>query len=102
MPAPRHHNFGDLFVKFDVKFPEVDPELGLNDAEKLQRRQLLQSVLPPLEARPAPANGEAIDEAHGLEEVQSRQRAKGGATDVDADQDGEMPRGAERVQCATQ
>ena len=95
MPSYRHHDFGNLYIQFDVKFPEK----GFNSAEKLQT---LESILPPRkpQAQP-PAN--AMVEDFALEEVDpSGQRRAQGATGMDEDEEDGIPQGGERMQCASQ
>jgi DnaJ family protein A protein 2 len=94
MPSFRHHDYGNLYIQFDVKFPE---------AGGMQNLELLESVLPPrmLPANPPPP--EAMIEDFALEEVDPRgqARAQGAAGLDDEDEDG-IPHGAERMQCASQ
>ncbi|PKY04881.1 DnaJ-domain-containing protein [Aspergillus campestris IBT 28561] len=95
MPSFRHHDYGNLYVQFDVKFPQKD---------QLQNLNLLEQVLPPrLEQTKAPAD--AMVEDFELEDVDgsegSQQRAQNAAHAMDED-DEDVPPGAERVQCASQ
>lgn len=95
MPSYRHHDFGNLYIQFDVKFPEK---------EQLQNLELLEKVLPPrMEQAKPPADSmvedfelEDIDPSEGS---QRRAHGAGGAMDEDED---DVPPGAERVQCASQ
>ena len=95
MPSYRHHDFGNMYIHFDVKFPEknwtTDP--AAFDA--------LKAILPASLSSSAPA-AETMTEPADLEEVDASQqaRAAGNATGEDEDEDG--PAGAERVQCASQ
>lgn len=95
MPSFRHHDHGNLYVQFDVKFPEKD---------QLQNLNLLEQVLPPRMEQPH-APGDAMVEDFELEEVDSSEysqaRAQGAANAMDEDDD-DVPPGAERVQCASQ
>lgn len=92
MPSFRHHDFGNLYIKFDVKFP---------DKTQLQNLELLEQVLPPRPQQPAPV-GDAMVEDYDLEDVDPRQQARArGATSLEEDDD-DMHPGAERVQCASQ
>jgi DnaJ family protein A protein 2 len=96
MPSPRHHDMGDMYVSFSVKFPEKNWTQDPAAFEAL--RQVLPS--PALEAVP-PAD--AMTEPVGLEDVdnsRSRSNFGGGAGMEDDDDDGHP--GAERVQCASQ
>lgn len=87
MPSYRHHEPGDLFVHFTVKFPNrIDPSLVSH----------LERVLParaPLEKFP---KNIALEEVE-LEEADNRQRARASADAMDEDEEGEP-----RVQCANQ
>lgn len=95
MPSMRHHDFGNLYIQFDVKFP---PEM-FNTPEKLQQ---LENILPPRkETEQPPADGMVED--FSLEAVdQSGQRRAQGATHMDEDEEDGVPQGAERMQCASQ
>lgn len=94
MPSYRHHDFGNLYIQFDVKFPEKS---------QLQNLELLEQVLPPRMSQNQPP-ADAMVEDFDLEDVDpsdhSQARAHGAAMDED-DEDG-VPPGAERVQCASQ
>ena len=95
MPSYRHHDFGNLYIQFDVKFPPS----GFNTPEKLQ---LLESVLPPRKVQAQPPS-DAMIEDFTLEEVDpSGQRRAQGATGMDEDDEDGVPPGAERMQCASQ
>jgi len=102
MPSYRHHDFGNLYVQFDVKFPDkiTGPDGGpMSD----QQRQALESVLPPRMPQSVPPP-DAMTEDYSLEDVGTEregaraQRAAMGAEDEDE----EMGGGGERVQCASQ
>lgn len=100
MPSYRHHDFGNLYVQFDVKFPE---RLGGPNGEPMTDEQIaaLESVLPPRQMKSAPPP-DAMIEDYALEEVESgrdQARANGAAMDEEED---DMHPGAERVQCASQ
>ncbi len=95
MPSYRHHDFGNMYVQFDVKFPEK------NFTEDPAEFEALKSILPSNKQAIAPP-AETMTEVVDLEDVDPSQqaRATGGAMDED-DEDGH-PAGAERVQCASQ
>jgi DnaJ family protein A protein 2 len=103
MPSYRHHDFGNLYIQFDVKFPE---RLGNNeDGGPMSPEQIraLESVLPPRKVPDALPPPDAMTEDYTLEDVdpsgeQNRARGMGGMDDEDDD----MHPGAERVQCASQ
>lgn len=93
MPSHRHHDYGNLYIQFDVKFPEKN---------QLQNLNLLEQVLPPRMARAQPPPDSMVEDFE-LEDVdssdQSQARAHGAPMDED---DEDVPPGAERVQCASQ
>lgn len=92
MPSFRHHDFGNLYIQFDVKFPQ---------GSELQNLQLLEQVLPPRTQQATPP-ADSMVEDFGLEEVDPSQSARAhGAAYDEEDEDG-VPPGAERVQCASQ
>jgi DnaJ family protein A protein 2 len=94
MPSFRHHDHGNLYIKFDVKFPQKD---------QLQNLELLEKVLPPRQQQSVPPP-DAMVEDFELEEPgneHEQARAHGAATGMDEDDD-DVPAGAERVQCASQ
>lgn len=105
MPSYRHHDFGNLYIQFDVKFPErINGPAGedgyptsMTDAQV----KALESVLPPRMPQSVPPP-DAMTEDYQLEKVdpsQEGQRASRMALDEDED---EMHPGGERVQCASQ
>lgn len=95
MPSMRHHDFGNLYIQFDVKFP---PQL-FNTPDKIQ---LLEEILPPRKPGVEPPMDAMVDDFQ-LEQVdQSGQRRAQGATGMDEDDEDGVPQGAERMQCASQ
>jgi len=90
MPSQRHHEPGDLFVKFSVKFPDhLTPEVV----------PLLEKALPPrkpIEKFPKNILLEEVD----LGEVDARSKAH--AMQDDPMEGGEYAEGEPRVQCANQ
>lgn len=95
MPSYRHHDFGNMFVQFDVKFPEknftTDP--AAFDA--------LKAILPTSKTLNTPP-AEVMTEIVDFEDVDPSQQARAaGATGVDEEDEDGHP-GAERVQCASQ
>ena len=102
MPSYRHHDYGNLYIQFDVKFPE---RLGGEDGAPLTEEQIkaLESVLPPRTAAATAPPTDAMVEDFTLETVDPTResgRARGMAG-MEEDDD-EMHPGAERVQCASQ
>jgi DnaJ homolog subfamily A member 2 len=95
MPSPRHHDFGNLYIQFDVKFPEKH----FQNPDVLKG---LDAILPPRNPVNIPADAMTDDAA--LEDVdpkqQARMQAGGGMMDED-DEEGGQPRG-ETMQCASQ
>ena len=92
MPSLRHHDFGNLYIQFDVKFPD---KTQMN----VQNLELLEQVLPPRMQQKLPPSDGMIED-FDLEEVDPRHHAR--ATGVDDDDEDGIPAGAERVQCASQ
>jgi DnaJ family protein A protein 2 len=96
MPSYRHHDFGNLYIQFEVKFPEK------NWTDNPAHFDALKAILPPMVQQVTPP-AETMTEAVDLEDVDASQQARAaghGAMDED-DEDGH-PAGAERVQCASQ
>ncbi|EAS33863.1 chaperone DnaJ [Coccidioides immitis RS] len=93
MPSFRHHDFGNLYIQFNVKFPK---------GEDLRNLELLEQVLPPRVQQTQPPPDSMVEDFE-LEEVDegSRARAHGAASLDEEDEDG-IPPGAERMQCASQ
>ncbi|KYG41715.1 hypothetical protein M433DRAFT_459487 [Acidomyces richmondensis BFW] len=105
MPSYRHHDFGNLYIQFDVKFPERingPPDAdGYPTSMTPEQVKLLESVLPPRMPQNIPPP-DAMTEDYSLEKVDPMaegQRAKGATGE---DDDDEMHSGGERVQCASQ
>lgn len=95
MPSPRHHDMGNLYISFNVKFPEKNWTDDQSHFEAL--RQLLPSAA--VEAVPP---SDAMTEPVSLEDVDSRGGGRGfGAGGMDEDDEDGHPH-AERVQCASQ
>lgn len=99
MPSYRHHDFGNLYIHFNVKFPEHIA--GPDGASSMTEEQIkaLESVLPPRMQQPSPPVDAMVDDAE-LDDVDGAHedaRAHGAAGE---DEDEEM--GGERVQCASQ
>jgi len=96
MPSYRHHDFGNMYIQFDVKFPER------NWVEDPAAFDALKTILPPPNHTNAPP-AETMTEVVDLEEIDASQQARAaghGALDED-DEDGHQA-GGERVQCASQ
>ncbi|EZF25364.1 chaperone DnaJ [Trichophyton rubrum D6] len=94
MPSYRHHDFGNLYIQFNVQFPEKD---------QLQNLELLEKVLPPRLTQEMPPPDSMVED-FVLENVDSnggQARAQGAARGDDDEDDG-IPPGAERMQCASQ
>ena len=105
MPSYRHHDHGNLYVQFDVKFPERlsgPPDAdGYPTALAPEQIKALESVLPPRQPQNIPPP-DAMTEDYPLEKVdptREGERVARGVTDEDED---EMGAGGERVQCASQ
>jgi DnaJ homolog subfamily A member 2 len=96
MPSPRHHDMGNMYITFNVKFPEKGWTADPSAFDAL--RALLPAPGP--EAIPPP---DAMTEPVELEDVDPQGKAKGFGQGVATDEDDEdgHPHG-ERVQCASQ
>ncbi|KAI5289886.1 Type I HSP40 co-chaperone [Ascosphaera acerosa] len=99
MPTFRHHNFGNLYIHFNVRFPA---------SEELQNLPLLEQVLPARAAGPTPPADAMVEDfeltevdADAREQARAHGHAPGQGGMEDDDEDGMHP-GAERVQCASQ
>lgn len=92
MPSHRHHDFGNLYVQFDVKFPEK---------VSIENLHLLEQVLPPRMQQTAPPQ-DAMNEDYDVEDIDPRQQARAQGAAYGEDEDDDVPPGAERVQCASQ
>lgn len=96
MPSPRHHDHGNLYIRFNVTFPEKNWTQDAEAFEALRKflpSPALQSV-PPSEAMTEPADLEDMDSS-------SQSRVFSGAGGMDDDDEDGHP-GGERVQCASQ
>jgi len=93
MPSHRHHEFGNLYIVFDVKFPK-----SLDISEEQVRT--LESILPPRNAG-AEAPKDAMMDDFQLEEIDPTrdQKVSGG---IHAEDEDEEAMGGDRVQCASQ
>jgi len=92
MPSFRHHDFGNLYIQFDVKFP---------DKSEIKNVELLEQILPPRMQQKLPA-ADSMVEDYDLEEVDARQQARAQGATMDEDEEDGIPAGAERMQCASQ
>lgn len=103
MPSYRHHDFGNLYIQFALKFPETingpPGKDGYPTPMTSQQIKALESVLPPRAPQNIPPP-DAMTEDFQLDKVDpTREGARvGRMTDEDED---EHP-GTERVQCASQ
>ncbi|KAK4176331.1 hypothetical protein QBC36DRAFT_10443 [Triangularia setosa] len=95
MPSYRHHDFGNMYIRFSVKFPEK------NWTQDEAAFEALRKCLPSPEIiNTPPAN--AMTEPADLEDVDANSKGGfSGATAMDEDEDDGHPH-AERVQCASQ
>ncbi|RMZ74777.1 hypothetical protein DV737_g5750, partial [Chaetothyriales sp. CBS 132003] len=92
MPSYRHHDFGNLYIQFDVKFP---------DKTELSNLELLEKVLPPRTPQALPPPDSMVED-FDLEDVDARGHTRAqNAAGLGEEDDDEHP-GAERVQCASQ
>ena len=104
MPSYRHHDFGNLYIHFDIKFPEKilgpNAQDGFPTSMSAQQIKALESVLPPRmpQAIPPP---DSMTEDYPLEKVDPAREGERAARATDEDDD-DMHAGGERVQCASQ
>ncbi|KAF2772061.1 DnaJ-domain-containing protein [Teratosphaeria nubilosa] len=105
MPSYRHHDFGNLYIQFDVKFPEKisgPPDSdGFPTGMTPEQVKALESVLPPRQPQHIPPP-DAMTEDYPLEKVDPMQEGGRARGAVGEDDDDEMHAGGERVQCASQ
>jgi len=90
MPSYRHHDFGNMYIQFNVKFPEkgwTQDEAAFESLRKILPAPALVNV-PPKEAMTEPAD---------LEDYEGGAKGFGGSPMEEDDE----PQ-AERVQCASQ
>ncbi|KAK4226126.1 mitochondrial protein import protein mas5 [Podospora fimiseda] len=93
MPSYRHHDYGNMYIQFNVKFPEK------NWTQDPAAFEALRKYLPsPDVVNTAPT--ESMTEPADLEDPDNNSKAGFGSTPMDEDEDHE-PHG-ERVQCASQ
>ncbi|KAI9720422.1 MAG: hypothetical protein M1812_002928 [Candelaria pacifica] len=100
MPSLRHHDFGNLYIQFDVKFPtnlrnedNVDINIIVDQLEKIL----------PLQVKIKPPPKDAMTEDFELEAVDAGQQARAqGASMTEEDDEEGGPQGGERMQCASQ
>ena len=98
MPSYRHHDFGNIYIKFNVKFPDK------NWTQDPTAFDALRKFLPPPEVVNIPANDDMTEPAD-LEDVDNNTGARafgGGANGMSMDEDDEDGQTHERVQCASQ
>ena len=98
MPSPRHHDHGNLYIHFNVKFPEK------NWTQSAEAFESLRQILPP-PTHVATPPADAMTEDGDLEDVDIKRAGFGGGghTDEDEDEGYRQAGGGERTaQCATQ
>lgn len=92
MPSHRHHDHGNMYIQFAVKFPEK------NWTQDPRAFEALRKYLPSPELVNTPP-AESMSEPANLEDVDNSPRGFGGGA-MEEDDDHEPH--AERVQCASQ
>jgi len=95
MPSFRHHDCGNMYVQFDVKFPQKNftVDQAAFDALKAILPASKTAIIPPTET---------MTETVDFEDVDPSQQARAqGATAMDEDDEDGHPGGGERVQCAS-
>jgi DnaJ family protein A protein 2 len=95
MPSHRHHDMGNMYIHFNVKFPEK------NWTRDQSAFAALQKILPQPSVQNVPP-AEAMTEPVDLEDMDSHTQSRVfGSPGMDEDDEDGHP-GAERVQCASQ
>ncbi|KAI1447992.1 chaperone protein dnaJ 2 [Annulohypoxylon stygium] len=97
MPSPRHHDFGNMYIQFSVKFPErgwTSDEASFEALRKILPSPPVQNI-PPTDAMTDDVSLEDLDH-----QGQARAFGGGGGAMDEDDEDGHPH--AERVQCASQ
>ena len=94
MPSHRHHDYGNMYIRFAVKFPEK------NWTQDPAAFDALRKFLPSPELVNTPP-AEAMSEPADLEDVDSSARGFAGPGGAMEEDDEHEPHG-ERVQCASQ
>ena len=103
MPSYRHHDFGNLYIQFELKFKPALTKLipGSEDYDPTAKAKLEDILGPRTSQLEVDAN--AMVEDFALEDIDpSNQRRAHGATAMDEDDEDGVPHGAERMQCASQ
>lgn len=98
MPSPRHHDFGNMYIEFNVKFPErgwTDNQSAFEQLRTILPAPALEAI-PPADAVTDPVDLEDLDH-----HSQARGFGGGGGSAMDEDDEDGHPH-AERVQCASQ
>jgi DnaJ family protein A protein 2 len=100
MPSFRHHDFGNLYIHFDVKFPE---RIAGPDGTSMTPEMIagLESILPPRKVPDETPPSDAMVEDFTLEDATAGEGGRSGGQAFD-EEDDDLPPGAERVQCASQ
>ncbi|KAI5258766.1 chaperone protein dnaJ [Aureobasidium subglaciale] len=89
MPSYRHHDFGNLYIQFDVKFPDVLPGPD-GGAMTDEQKAALESVLPPRSPQNVPPP-DAMTEDFSLDKVDpNRESARAQRGGMGEDDDEEM------------
>ncbi|ODV90165.1 hypothetical protein CANCADRAFT_102068 [Tortispora caseinolytica NRRL Y-17796] len=92
MPSYRHHNYGNLYVEFEIEFPP--PHFATPEA-----LSALDNILPP-RIEPSIPEGVPVDEVVLADPDPAEMSRAQHPQATDADQDADME--GERVQCASQ
>jgi DnaJ family protein A protein 2 len=100
MPSHRHHNYGDLYVQFEVIMPTMEE---FEEDRRVGQIPHLRDILPHPRRMNLPPSEEELQnyEVHQLQALDQIQQARlQNGTGMEEDDD--APPGAERVQCASQ
>jgi DnaJ homolog subfamily A member 2 len=98
MPSYRHHDFGNMYIQFTVKFPEK------NWTDNPAAFEQLRAILPPPALINVPPQDAVTDPAELEDPPESQQNngTKGGFPGNPMDVDDDDGPQTERVQCASQ
>ncbi|KAF9195299.1 Type I HSP40 co-chaperone [Haplosporangium sp. Z 767] len=94
MPTERHHDFGNMYIQFEIEFPASN----WTDPAHLEQ---LRAILPPARELPPLPKDVHVEEVH-LTEMDPRQRARAEQGQMGIDEDEEGGQGGPGVQCAQQ
>ncbi|KAI9884691.1 MAG: Type I HSP40 co-chaperone [Watsoniomyces obsoletus] len=101
MPSFRHHDFGDLYIQFEVIMPTMEE---FDQDGRVEKMPLLRDILPlPRCIQPVPEDAMRDDyELQMLDPTQQTRAQMGGAGGMTMEDEDGQGAGGERLQCASQ